>query len=208
VADGFLSLYGVTGDDWWLSVAGLLLDTVLALFHDEDGEFFDTAHDAEPLVRRPQDPTDNATPSGRSAAAGALLGYAAYTGSAEHREAAVQALGPSTVMAGRAPRFAGWGLAVAEALVDGPREVAIVGPLDDPRTRALRRTAFLGTAPGAVVAVAAAGAERSGVPLLRDRTTLGGSPAAYVCRNFVCDAPTADPPALAAAVGTRVHRPD
>jgi uncharacterized protein len=203
VAEGFLTLYSVTGDDSWLTVAGVLLDVVLTEFREDDGEFFDTARNAERLVRRPQDPTDNATPSGRSAAAGALLSYAAYTASADHRQAAVQALGPTAALAARAPRFIGWGLAVAEALADGPREIAIVGPADDDRTRLLRRTAFLGTAPGAVIAVGDRSQQAAAVPLLRDRGKVDGAPAAYVCRGFVCDAPTTEPAALARAVGAR-----
>lgn len=54
----------------WLEFAGFLLDHVLDQFTDaESGALFDTAADAEQLIRRPQDPTDNATPSGWSAAA-------------------------------------------------------------------------------------------------------------------------------------------
>jgi uncharacterized protein YyaL (SSP411 family) len=203
VAEGFLTLYSVTSDDSWLTVAGVLLEVVLTEFREDDGEFFDTARSAERLVRRPQDPTDNATPSGRSAAAGALLSYAAYTGSADHREAAEQALGPTAALAARAPRFIGWGLAVAEALADGPREVAIVGPADDDRTRLLRRTAFLGSAPGAVIAVGDQSQQAAAVPLLRERRPVDGAPAAYVCRGFVCDAPTTDAAVLARALGAR-----
>jgi hypothetical protein len=203
VAEGFLTLYSVTGDDTWLTVAGVLLDVVLTEFKEDDGEFFDTARNAERLVRRPQDPTDNATPSGRSAAAGALLSHAAYTGSAEHRQAAIQALAPTAALAARAPRFIGWGLAVAEALADGPREIAIVGPADDERTRLLRRTAFLGIAPGAVIAVGDKSQQAAAVPLLRDRGPVDGAPAAYVCRGFVCDAPTTNPAVLARALGAR-----
>ncbi len=33
-------------------------------------------------------------------------------------------------------------------------------------------------------------------PLLRRRPTRGGRAAAYVCRGFVCDAPTSDPRTL------------
>ncbi|MBD0689409.1 thioredoxin domain-containing protein, partial [Streptomyces sp. CBMA123] len=122
-AEGFLALYAVTGAAEWLQLAGGLLDTVLKHFTDEtSGALYDTADDAEELIRRPQDPTDNATPSGWTAAAGALLGYAAYTGSDRHRTAAERALGIVGALAGRAPRFIGWGLAVAEALLDGPRE--------------------------------------------------------------------------------------
>ncbi|WP_145904646.1 thioredoxin domain-containing protein [Kitasatospora viridis] len=204
-AEGFLALYSVTGEPSWLQLAGGLLDTVLLHFTDEaSGSLYDTADDAEELIRRPQDPTDNATPSGWTAAAQALLSYAAYTGSELHRTAAERALGVVGALAGRAPRFIGWGLAAAEALLDGPREVAVVGPAGDERTALLHRTALLGTAPGAVVALGepggSAGAE---VALLADRPLLGGAPAAYVCRHFACEAPTADPAELAAKLGSR-----
>ncbi|MFI8217581.1 thioredoxin domain-containing protein [Streptomyces sp. NPDC085932] len=192
VAEGFLALASVTGEGVWLEFAGFLLDHVLARFTDpETGAMFDTAADAERLIRRPQDPTDNAAPSGWTAAAGALLSYAAHTGSAPHRTAAERALGVVKALGPRVPRFIGWGLAVAEAVLDGPREVAIVGPsLDDKSTRTLHRTALLGTAPGAVVAVGAPDGDE--FPLLSDRPLVGGEPAAYVCRNFTCDAPTTE----------------
>jgi uncharacterized protein YyaL (SSP411 family) len=206
VAEGLLALLAVTGDPRWLGHTGALLDVVLAHFGDGAGGFYDTADDvvdtALASMRRAQDPTDNATPSGWSAAAGALLGYAALTGSAEHRTAAEAALGVVARLAGHA-RFAGWGLAVAEALVDGPREVAVVGLPHDPATVALHRAALLGTAPGA--AVVAGEPDTAGVPLLAGRPLVGGRPAAYVCRQFTCDAPTTEPDRLAAALGARMR---
>ncbi|MGW7046210.1 thioredoxin domain-containing protein [Streptomyces avermitilis] len=199
VAEGFLALASVTGEGVWLEFAGFLLDHVLAQFTDpESGALYDTAADAEKLIRRPQDPTDNATPSGWSAAAGALLSYAAHTGAEPHRTAAERALGVVKALGPRAPRFVGWGLAVAEALLDGPREVAVVGPADDPATKTLHRTALLGTAPGTVVAVGTPGSDE--FPLLADRPLVGGGPAAYVCRNFTCDAPTTDADRLRTAL--------
>ena len=200
VAEGFLALASVTGEGVWLEFAGFLLDHVIVQFTDkESGALYDTAADAEQLIRRPQDPTDNATPSGWSAAAGALLSYAAQTGAEPHRTAAEGALGVVKALGPRAPRFIGWGLAVAEALLDGPREVAIVGPAGDPGTTALHRTALLATAPGAVVAVGTA--ESDELPLLAGRPLVGGEPTAYVCRNFTCDAPTTDPERLRVALG-------
>ncbi|GGY91212.1 thioredoxin domain-containing protein [Streptomyces poonensis] len=199
VAEGFLALASVTGEGVWLEFAGLLLDQVLDRFTDpESGSLYDTAADAEQLIRRPQDPTDNAAPSGWTAAAGALLGYAAHTGSERHRTAAERALSVVKALGPRAPRFVGWGLATAEALLDGPREVAVVGPDGHPGTRTLHRTALLGTAPGAVVAVGAPDSDE--LPLLADRPLVGGEPAAYVCRNFTCDAPTTDAARLRAAL--------
>ncbi|MET8247696.1 thioredoxin domain-containing protein [Streptomyces sp. NPDC005202] len=200
VAEGFLALASVTGEGVWLDFAGLLLDQVLARFTDpESGSLYDTDADAEKLIRRPQDPTDSATPSGWTAAAGALLSYAAHTGSESHRTAAERALGVVRALGPRVPRFIGWGLAVAEALLDGPREVAVVGPsLDVEAAKALHRTALLSPAPGAVVAYGTPGSDE--FPLLADRPLVDGEPTAYVCRNFTCDAPTTDPERLRAAL--------
>jgi uncharacterized protein len=182
LAEGLIALYGVTGEAAHADFAGELLDVVLEHFADGQGGFFDTADDAERLWKRPQDPTDNATPSGQFAAAGALLSYAALTGSARYREAAAAALRPVVPLAERHARFAGWGLAVAEARLAGPLEVAVAGPADDPRTRELHRAALLSPVP-AVVAVG------SGVPLMEGRTPVDGVPAAYVCRDFACRMP-------------------
>ncbi len=201
VAEGYLTLYAVTGETEWLERAGTLLGTVLERFAAEDGTLYDTADDAERLIRRPQDPTDNAVPSGWNAAAGALLSYAAYTGDHRYREAATRALGVVRELAGRVPRFIGWGLAVGEALLDGPREVAVVGA--GAAGEVLHRAALLSSAPGAVVAVGAPGASGAAeVPLLADRGLVDGRPAAYVCRGFVCAAPVTDPEALEAALRT------
>ncbi|MEV0903685.1 thioredoxin domain-containing protein [Streptomyces hokutonensis] len=199
VAEGFLALASVTGEGVWLEFAGFLLDHVLAGFVGDSGALYDTAADAERLIRRPQDPTDNATPSGWTAAAGALLSYAAQTGAEPHRSAAERALAVVKALGPRVPRFIGWGLAVAEAYLDGPREVAVVGSsLSDEAAKALHRTALLGTAPGAVVAFGVAESEE--LPLLADRPLVGGGAAAYVCRNFTCDAPTTDPEQLRTAL--------
>ncbi|MGO4634861.1 thioredoxin domain-containing protein [Streptomyces sp. 2RAF24] len=198
VAEGFLALASVTGEGVWLEFAGFLLDIVLDQFTAEGGALYDTAHDAEPLIRRPQDPTDNATPSGWSAAAGALLSYAAHTGSEPHRAAAEGALGVVKALGPRAPRFIGWGLAVAEALLDGPREIAVVGTRDDDAFRALCRTALDATTPGAVLAFGPP--DSTEFPLLKDRPLVSGGAAAYVCRHFACEAPTTDPAELARAL--------
>ncbi|MER6946354.1 thioredoxin domain-containing protein [Nonomuraea sp. NPDC000554] len=199
VAEGLLALYGVTGETRWFRLAATLLDAVLDRFADGAGGFYDTADDSERLFQRPRDPTDNATPSGQYAAAGALLSFGALTGSARHREAALAALRPVSVLAPGHARFAGWGLAVARAALSGPVEVAVVGPPDDPRTRALHREALLATAPGLVVALGPGTPAETGEPaLLEGRGPVGGAPAAYVCRNFACRMPVTSPEALRA----------
>ena len=204
VAEGFLTLSGVTGEARWLELAGQLLEVALGSFGDGQGGFFDTAAEDEPLIFRPADPADNATPSGTFAVAGALLRYSALAGSARHRDAAAAALGPLGGIAARFPRAAGAGLAVAEAWLAGPPEIAVVGSPGDERTRALHRTALHAAPPGAVLALGDgtvpadsgdAGSE-VGVPLLAGRGLVNGAPAAYVCRQFTCQAPVTTPEQL------------
>jgi hypothetical protein len=127
--------------------------------------------------------------------AAALLSYAALTGSRRHRAAAVAALSPLPALAGRYPQAAGSGLAVAEALLAGPAEIAVVGPPDDPRTAGLHAAALRAAPPGAVIALGD-GRGGDGVPLLAGRELVDGNPAAYVCRNFTCRLPVTDPAGL------------
>jgi uncharacterized protein YyaL (SSP411 family) len=180
VAEGLLTLHQVTGERCWLDAAGRLLDATLEHFADGNGGFFDTANDAERLVRRPQDPTDNATPSGLAAVVSALVTHAALTGDQRHRVAAEQAIGGVVPLLQRFPRYAGWAAAAGEAMVAGPLEVAVV---DAPGLAAIARRT---TSPGAVVVT------QGDSPLLAGRP--GG--AAYVCHGFVCDAPVAGPDEL------------
>jgi len=197
VAAGLLKLSGVSGEARWTTVAGELLDTVLTAFADGDGGFYDTADDGERLIYRPTDPTDNATPSGAFAAADALLSYAALTGAERYRDAAVAALTVLPPIAAKYPRAGGMGLAVVEALLSGPAEIAIVGPDDDPRTADLLRAGLHVAPPGAVFALGrGSGSADAAVPLLADRPLVSGAPAAYVCRNFTCQAPVTTPAAL------------
>jgi uncharacterized protein len=203
LAEGLLTLHMVTGRMTWLDAATSLLDVVLRQFRDGAGSFYDTAHDAEVLVRRPRDATDNATPSGQAAAVGALLSAAALTGSDRYRGAVHDALTATAGLAVGAPRFAGWTLSAAQAWVAGPVEVAVVGPDDLARAR-LHATALCATTPGTVVSV---GDPSSEVPLLSGRPLLRGGSTAYVCRQFVCRAPTADAQDLAVQLGVLPQAP-
>jgi|SoiMethySBSTD1v2_1073268.scaffolds.fasta_scaffold21252_3 uncharacterized protein len=202
VAAAFLSLLGATGDPVWLERAGALLDRALDVFTDGAGGFFDTAADAEELVLRPRDLSDNASPSGVSALADALVTYAAVADSEPHRAAGEGAIASAADLARQAPRFAGWSLAVAEAIVAGPEQIAVVGPPSDSELDALLRAAWRRGSPGAVVV--GGRPDDAAIPLLTGRSLVEGRPAAYVCRDFVCLRPVTDPAAVGAvdAVGS------
>ncbi|MCZ7425649.1 thioredoxin domain-containing protein [Micromonospora sp. WMMA1949] len=197
VAEAFCAMHQLTGEGRWLVLAGELLDVALARFAGPDGAFYDTADDAERLVTRPADPTDNATPSGRSAIVAALVAYAALTGETRYREAAEKTLTTVAPIVDRHARFTGYAATVGEALLSGPYEIAVAtgDPEGDPLVAAARRHA----PPGAVVVAGAP--DQPGVPLLAGRPFVDGKPAAYVCRGFVCQRPVTGVEELIAQLG-------
>ncbi|MFI6759097.1 thioredoxin domain-containing protein [Micromonospora sp. NPDC050417] len=197
VAEAFCAVHQLTGEGRWLTLAGELLDVALAHFATGSGGFYDTADDAERLITRPADPTDNATPSGLSALVAALVAYSALTGEPRYREVAETALATIAPIVARHARFTGYAATTGEALLSGPYEVAIVttDPVGDPLLLAARRHA----PPGAVVVAGAP--DQPGVPLLADRPLLDEGSTAYVCRGFVCDRPVRTVEDLLAQLG-------
>ncbi|MDY6995924.1 MAG: thioredoxin domain-containing protein [Actinomycetota bacterium] len=202
LATGLLTLYQATGDPGRLTEAMTLLDVALEHFADpgRDGRFFDAADDAEQLVLRPSDPLDGATPSGSALLAEALQ-LAAHLAPADraarYAGAADAALGVATVLLARAPRSGGHWLAVAEAAVRGPIQIAVACDAPDSALLAAART----LAPGGAVVV---GGPADSSELLRDRPRVGGADAAYVCRGRACDLPVTTAEDLAAALGRSV----
>jgi uncharacterized protein YyaL (SSP411 family) len=79
-----------------------------------------------------------------------------------------------------------------------PREIAIVGDPDSADTQALLSVVRDGYRPFQVVAMGAPGAQAPAVLLLQDRGLVKGRAAAYVCRNFACQAPVTEPTRLRA----------
>ncbi|MEJ7707758.1 MAG: hypothetical protein WKF82_11145 [Nocardioidaceae bacterium] len=195
VAEGLLVLFGSTGERRWFDEAAVLVDQILARFGDGKGGYFDTADEAEVLFKRPQDPSDNASPSGQSVTATVLLTLFGITGDEAHLGSADTLLKTLSGLAERAPRFAGQILAASEAMLDGPRQVAVVGPDGDESRRQLVRAAYQLAAPGVVIAqgTPADAAADDAVPLLAHRTLVDGKAAAYVCHHFACDLPVTSP---------------
>jgi hypothetical protein len=206
MADACLVLYETTFELRWFDHARTLADELLRLFHDpERGGFFQTGSDAEALVVRPKDLTDNAVPSGNSAAADVLQRLSHLTGEARYDHAGVGALRlVRDAMAG-APSGFGHALGALDAYLSQVKEVAIVGDPEAEDTRALvaevTTERFL---PNHVLAVASPADEASaaGVALLRDRPQLDGHATAYVCERFECRLPVTEPRALAQQLGT------
>lgn len=193
LATGLATLYQLTG--FGLSEAVALLDIALDHFSDpgQPGRWFDTADDAEQLMVRPADPIDGATPAGASLVAEALQSVGHLTGSQRYLDAAQATLSSATPILARAARSGGHWLAVAEAQVRGPLQVAVAGDPFSPLLVAARQLA-----PGGTLVV---GGAPESTELLRGRDRVDGSDAAYVCRGTVCDLPVTTVGELAISLG-------
>ena len=202
LATGLMTLYQAKPEPRWLDEALALLDVALDHFADpaRDGRWFDVADDAEQLVLRPADPLDGATPSGASLLAEALqmAAHLAPRGRAERYAAAAEAtLAGATVVLDRAPRSGGHWLAVAEAAVRGPIQIAVACDSADSALLAVARA----VAPGGAVVL---GGPTGSTELLRERPRVGDADAAYVCRGRTCDLPVATAEDLAATLAPSV----
>jgi uncharacterized protein YyaL (SSP411 family) len=198
LATGLLTLHQITGDARWLDAATGLLDIALEHFADPDkpGRWFDTADDAERLPVRPSDPLDGATPSGASSIAEALLTAAHLVPApraGRYATAAAESLATATPVLAKLPRSGGHWLAVAEAAVRGPIQIAVAA---DTSASALL-SAARELAPGGAVVV---GGAVNSSELLIDRDRIAGDDAAYVCRGRVCDLPVTTVEDLASAL--------
>jgi uncharacterized protein len=197
LAQASVRLAAALADPSWLDRARSLLAVVMDQFDDGGEGFFDTAAEAEALYTRPQDPTDNATPSGLSAAVHALGLMAELTGESAYADRAERAARSAGGLARQAPRFAGWLLADAISRTAGrtPVQVAVVGPEEDARAT-LVREAYLRASAGSVVVAGIP--DQPGFALLADRPLVDGRATAYVCRGFVCRLPVTSVAALGA----------
>ncbi len=201
LADGLLYLYEATFDDRWLNEARHLADGMIDLFWEQgENGFYDTGRDHEDLVVRPRDVFDNATPCGSSVAVDMLLRLSVFTGDGEYSRRASSALRAMRQYLIRAPNGMGHWLCALDFYLSTPKEIAIVGDVEDPATKALLRTVHGGCLPNKVLAGASpetAQVSPASTPLLEGRTLVDNRPTAYVCQNYVCQLPVTDPEALA-----------
>jgi uncharacterized protein len=183
-----LELFLATGEPVWFRRASALATDAHTRFHDADaGGWFQTAHDAEPLYLRPKDTWDNAVPAGTSVMVEVCLLLAALTGDLTWRDRAAEGIRLFQESARTMATGYGWLLRQFEGLAAGSREVAIVGR-PGPARDALVAVARSAIRPGTVTVVADVD-HGDAVPLLAHRGEQDGRPAAYVCRDLVCDRP-------------------
>jgi uncharacterized protein YyaL (SSP411 family) len=199
--EGLLELYQTTFDPRWFVAAQELAETMLEHSANSQGTVYDTSDDHETLITRPRDLQDNATPSGNAMAVTVLLKLGGFTNDVRTGDMAHQALTQMQPMMSQYPLgFGQWLQALAYRL-SKPREIDVVGDPDSVDTHVLLAVIRDGYRPFQVVALGAPSAQAPAVPLLEDRGLVDGQAAVYVCRDFTCQAPVADPDGLRALLG-------
>jgi hypothetical protein len=197
VAIGFIAVYELTFDEQWVIRAREIADAMIEWFWDDEvGAFFDTARDAEQLITRPREITDNATPSGTSLAVELLLHLAELQQDTEYRRRAAFALETLAEPMLRFSTAFGHLLGAADMELYGAIEVAIVGETSSASFTALERTVGEKYVPSLVLAGGPPQAQTT-IRLLDDRPLIDDKPTAYVCRGYTCDKPVTEPVALA-----------
>jgi uncharacterized protein YyaL (SSP411 family) len=196
--EGLLELYQTAFEPRWFVAAQELAETMITHFQAPNGGFFDTSDDHESLITRPRDLQDNATPSGNAMATAVLLKLAGFTNEWRYVDLAHQAVAQMQGMMAQYPLGFGQWLQALSYTLSKPREIAIVGDPNAADTRALLGVVHSGYRPFQVVALGAPSTQFPAVLLLQDRGLVDGHAAAYVCRDFSCQAPISEPEGLQA----------
>ena len=197
-----LELLAATGQQHRFDRALALATAADARFADPAGGWFQTAADGERLIARPKETWDNATPAGSGVMAEVCRRLYALTGDGTWWDRADRTLRAFADSARRMPTGYGNVLRQLEEEAAGHVEVVIVGAPGAARDR-LERAALDAHHPGALVVVAPPD-HGDRIPLLAHRGEVDGRPAAYVCRDMVCERPITEPGELSALLAAAV----
>jgi uncharacterized protein YyaL (SSP411 family) len=185
--EALLTLHESTFEPRWFEEARALAETTIERFGDpERGGFYSTSSDHEELIARRKEVGDHPIPSGNSSAAMGLLRLSALTGERRYEEAATGVFALFAKPAVQHPDAFAHMLRALDFHLSPTREVALVGDELGELAAVVREKPLFHL-------VLSGGPEDAGEPpLLSDRTTADGKPAAYVCENFTCQLPVTD----------------
>ncbi|MCX7411162.1 MAG: thioredoxin domain-containing protein [Planctomycetales bacterium] len=213
--DGLCELYQTVFDAKYLDAALGLAQRMLDQFWDEaDGGFFYTSNDHETLIARNKETHDNATPSGNSLAATALLKLARLTGRTDLEAKAVATLELMSGLMNRIPLAAGQSLIALDFLLGPTHEVVIVdglrGQSSGDRGQAGNSTRVLAElhqrfVPNKVVHLREATTLDESLPLstrsmLKGKSAVNDETSLYICRFGTCEQPVVGTTAITVAI--------
>ena len=198
---GLLDLFEASSDPAWLAAAVELTGTQMKKFWDGvHGGFFDTSGEDPSILVRMKEQYDSAEPTGNSVAAMNLLRLGEMLDKPEWRDAARRVLNSFSQTLEKQPVVMPQMVAALDFHLGTPRQIIIVGPRGQGTTEALLHEVFRRYLPNKILLVAEAGKRQNELsrylPIISSMSMIGGKPTAYVCENYACQLPTADPSEL------------
>ena len=189
---GLIGLYEASFEPRWLTEAERLAHIMIDQFGDDAGDgFFFTGKAHETLIVQSKSAYDGATPSGASMAIHSLLRLAKHLDNSEFHDKAVETLKLYFHQMERMPTGSGQLLCELAFLLSTPKEIAIVGERGDAETKVMLAALHGTYQPNKIVALSES-ADGQTLPLLAGKTQVDDTATAYVCENYVCQAPTTD----------------
>ncbi len=205
---GLLDLYQAGFDVHWLKWAVSLQEKQDQLFGDaKEGGYFDAGSSDPALLSRTSNSYDGAEPSPNSTATMNLLRLAQFTDRAEWRDKAQKTLSAFAARLQSTPDAVPALVSALDFRLAKTKQVLIAGDLTSRDTRELLRQINTRFLPNKILLLADGGAGQqqlarwlpfvAGAHRMQDRAT------AYVCENYVCKLPTADPQMMARLLDTK-----
>ncbi|CAI8048306.1 Uncharacterized protein YyaL [Geodia barretti] len=189
---GLIALYEASFEPRWLTEAERLTHLMIDQFGDDAGDgFFFTGKAHETLIVQSKSAYDGATPSGASMAIHSLLRLAKHLDNPEFHDKAVETLLLYFHQMEGMPSGSGQLLCELAFLLSTPKEIAIVGEKGDAKTDAMLAALHGVYQPNKIVALSES-ADGQTLPLLANKPQVDKTATAYVCENYVCQAPTTD----------------
>jgi len=192
---GLLDLYEADFHLPYLQSAIRLTEKQSELFADKsDGVFFSTAAGDSSLVMRIKVDDDEAEPSGNSVAASNLLRLAQMTDRKDFHDSADRLLRALAKRVEAQPGASPQMLAAYEFSLSKPKQIVLVGTAGLPVLLRELNSRFV---PHKIVLLVDAAPSRKALaaylPVIETMTEKDGKATAYVCENYACQLPTADP---------------
>ncbi len=192
-----LDLYETQFDIHYLETAVKLAARQSELFEDrEHGGFFSTQSGDASLLMRMKDDYDGAEPSGNSVAALNLLRLAQMTGRPDFRKSAEATLQAFASRINAVPSSVPQMLVAYEFSLSKPKQIILVSDRSTAESHEMLRVLHARFLPDSIVLLVDQGSRKTlagYLPVIETMTADHRGTTAYVCENYTCKLPTADP---------------
>lgn len=199
---GLIDLYEASFEVKWLAWAIQLQEKQDQLFWDSEKGGYSTTSGTDPaLLIRTREDYDGAEPSPNSVTAMNLLRLWQMTDRKEWKEKATRTLAMFAQRLKTYPEAMPQLVAALDFSFSKPKQIIIAGRPDAPDTRALLQLVHERFLPNKILMVAdGADGQRQlseWLPFIGSVGPKQGQATAYICENYVCKLPTADPQVVA-----------